>query len=64
MAQQARLSKIEFIKLYSTEEACEKQLFCMKWPDGYKCERCSHTRYSTIKTRKLPLYQWGNFCQG
>jgi len=57
MAQQARLSKIEFIKRFSTEEACEKQLFCMKWPDGYKCEKCNHSRHSTIRTRKLPLYQ-------
>ena len=60
MAQQANLSKIEFIKRFSTEETCEKQLFCMKWPDGYKCERCSNPRYSTIRTRKLPLYQCRN----
>jgi len=57
MAKQPQLSKIEFIKKYSTEEACEKQLFYMKWPDGYKCERCNHIHYFTITSRKLPLYQ-------
>ena len=56
MAQQPRLTKIEFIQKYSTDEACEKQLFSMKWPNGYKCERCGHARYSTITTRRLPLY--------
>ena len=57
MAQQPCLSKIEFIKRFSTEEACEKQLFSLKWPNGYKCEKCNYTRHSTIRTRKLPLYQ-------
>jgi len=57
MAKQAKLSKIEFQQKYSTEEACEKQLFQMKWPQGYRCERCGQERHSTITTRKLPLYQ-------
>ena len=57
MAQQPQLSKIEFMKKYSTEEACEKQLFKMKWPKGYRCEKCSCIRHSTITTRKLRLYQ-------
>ena len=60
MVQQPRLSKIEFIQKFSTEEACEKQLFHMKWPNGYRCEKCGDTRHSTIRTRKLPLYQ----CRG
>ena len=57
MAQQAKLSKIEFQKQFSTEEACEQQLFAMKWPKGYHCERCGCEHYSAITTRKMPLYQ-------
>jgi transposase-like protein len=57
MAKQAKLSKIEFQKRFSTEEACEKQLFKMKWSQGYRCEKCRCVHHSTIKTRKLPLYQ-------
>ena len=57
MGKQAKLSKIEFQKRYSTEEACEQQLFIMKWPQGYRCEKCGCEHRSTIRTRKLPLYQ-------
>jgi transposase-like protein len=57
MALQAKLSKIEFQQKFSTEEACEKQLFQMKWPNGYRCEKCACESHSTITTRNLPLYQ-------
>lgn len=57
MEQQPKLSKIEFQKLFSNDEACEKQLFKQKWPEGYKCERCGNEHHSTITTRNLPLYQ-------
>ena len=57
MAQQVKLSKVEFQKRYSTEEACEQQLYQMKWPQGFTCEKCGCKAHSTIKTRKLPLYQ-------
>lgn len=57
MSQQPKLSKIAFQQAYATDEACEKQLFHMKWPDGYKCERCGCVQHSTITTRNLPLYQ-------
>ena len=57
MAQQAKLSKIEFQKQFSTEEACEQQLFQMKWPKGYLCKKCGCEHYGVTTTRKLPLYQ-------
>ena len=57
MAQQAKLSKIEFIKKFSNEESCEQQLFQIKWPNGYFCEKCGHTHYGIVTTRRLPLYQ-------
>jgi transposase-like protein len=57
MAKQAKLSKVEFQMKFATEEACEQQLFQMKWPNGYRCEKCGGEYNSTITTRNLPLYQ-------
>ena len=57
MAQQPKLTKIAFHEQFASEEACEKQLFKLKWPEGYKCEKCGSTHHSTVTTRRLPLYQ-------
>lgn len=40
----------DFMKAYSTEEACLKYLIKHKWDAGYVCRRCSHTSY--VKGRK------------
>ena len=34
------------------ETACEAHLFQKRWPDGFVCPRCGHTKYYYIKTRK------------
>ena len=39
------------------DQEAYKTLFRFKWPDGFVCPRCSHTRFYRIRTRKLPLYQ-------
>jgi transposase-like protein len=57
MVKQAKFSRVEFQQRFSTEEACEQQLFLMKWPKGYCCEKCGCGHYGTTKTRRLPLYQ-------
>lgn len=57
MAQQEKLSKFEFQKRFASEGACEEQLFRMKWPSGYRCERCGCVHHYTTATRKLTLYQ-------
>ncbi len=31
---------IEFQSKYSTERACERALFQLKWPDGFICPKC------------------------
>jgi Transposase zinc-ribbon domain len=41
--QQKPLSLLQFQKKFDTEKACEKQLFRMRWPEGFKCSRCGHT---------------------
>ncbi|CAM3690942.1 transposase [Cohnella lubricantis] len=43
--------------LYTTEEACVRELFRIKWPDGYRCPICRHSQATVIRTRRLPLYQ-------
>lgn len=46
-----------FCRLYATEEACAKRMFCEKWPSGYRCPVCLHPDFSVIRTRRLPLYE-------
>lgn len=33
----------EFMDRFSTEEACRQYLVEIRWPDGFKCSKCSHT---------------------
>lgn len=39
------------------ESEAYKLLFKYKWPSGFICPRCSHTRYYLIRTRRHPLYE-------
>lgn len=57
MAQQSKLSKIDFMKKFSTHEACETHLFNMKWPEGYICEKCGCKHSYVVSSRALKLYQ-------
>ncbi|WP_199615910.1 transposase [Paenibacillus alkalitolerans] len=45
-----------------SEEDCVGYFFSLKWPDGFRCPQCGHSRHYTIQTRRLPLYQCYN-CQ-
>lgn len=40
-----------------TEEGCAAFLFVLKWPNGFVCPICRHSRAYTISTRRLPLYE-------
>lgn len=46
-----------FLDGFLTEEECIAYLFKIKWPNGFCCPRCGHTRAYTINTRRLPLFQ-------
>ncbi len=35
---------MEFEKRFSTEEKCRKYLYKIRWPDGFKCFKCSHEK--------------------
>lgn len=57
MQYKTNMSLVEFLNKYSTEEACENQLFELKWPSGYKCEKCGCIHFYKISSRRLSLYQ-------
>lgn len=46
-----------FLRLQSSEQACEDYLYHLKWPNGFVCPYCGHGHAYTIHTRKQPLYE-------
>jgi predicted RNA-binding Zn-ribbon protein involved in translation (DUF1610 family) len=50
--QQKPLSLLQFQKKFGTAKACQKQLFRMRWPEGFKCPRCGHTTAYFHSTRR------------
>lgn len=48
---QEGISLHEFFERYGTEKQCEQTLFKVRWPDGFKCEKCCHDSYCYIKSR-------------
>jgi transposase-like protein len=51
--QQKRMSLLEFQDRFSAEESCEEYLFKLRWPEGFRCPRCGHDRYSLVTTRHV-----------
>ncbi|MFD0672006.1 transposase [Cohnella sp. GCM10027633] len=43
--------------LLNSEELCIQALHNVKWPEGFRCPKCSHPQCFTIHTRRLPLYE-------
>ena len=50
---QKGMSMIDFFKQFQNNEACEKHLFKIRWPDGFHCPQCKTNEYYFLKTRKL-----------
>lgn len=50
---QNTVSLIEYQTKYSTKEACEKELYKLKWPNGFKCPYCGCTQHYIINARRL-----------
>ena len=46
-----------FCRLFSTEQSCAKALFRLRWPEGFRCPQCGHSRFYLIRTRHLPLFE-------
>ncbi|WP_334073260.1 MULTISPECIES: IS1595 family transposase [Paenibacillus] len=48
-----------FSSRYNSEQACMEALIAMKWPNGFVCPRCAHTRCSRLTSRRIPLFECG-----
>jgi transposase-like protein len=51
--QQKALSLMQFQKRFGTEKACQKQLFRLRSPEGFRCPRCEHREAYFHRTRHL-----------
>ena len=38
-------NEVEFDRRFFTDQACLEYLFQLRWPDGFVCPQCGHTRY-------------------
>src|SRR5690606_21670377 len=44
---------IEFMAMYGTEDACLDALIAARWPGGFVCPRCAHTKVWRHTNRRL-----------
>lgn len=44
---------IDFMTMYGTEEACFEALISARWPNGFCCPRCAHTKGWRHHNRRL-----------
>lgn len=57
---QRGLSLSEFQRLYGTEEQCEAAMEKARWPDGFRCPRCSGHEHGLVYSHRLKRYQCCN----
>lgn len=46
----------EFQTQFATDEACREYLARCRWPDGFVCPRCNHTRAYVVGSARLWQY--------
>ena len=46
-------SLVQFMDEYGSEEKCTEALFRWRWPNGFVCPRCEHTRHWRHESRAL-----------
>jgi transposase-like protein len=51
------MSLLEFMELYGSEEQCIQALFKQRWPEGFRCPRCSGDQAYRVSTAGRPLFQ-------
>ena len=44
---------MQFQKKFGTEKACQKHLFRLRWPEGFRCPRCQHGEAYFQRSRNL-----------
>lgn len=57
---QAGLSMFEFLERYGSEEQCEEAVFAMRWPQGFRCPRCSGAHSFGFRRGRQPYRE----CRG
>jgi len=50
---QRGMSLTSFMAQYGTEEQCQQALFAWRWPQGFVCPSCGHTKACALKARRL-----------
>ena len=50
---QKGMSLSGFMMHYATEEQCQQALFAWRWPHGFVCPSCGHTKACALKARRL-----------
>ena len=50
---QEGLSLQEFLSQFGSEEQCRNALVHWRWPQGFVCPSCGHSKYCLLKTRNL-----------
>jgi hypothetical protein len=50
---QKGMSLSGFMAQYGTEEQCQQALFAWRWPQGFVCPSCGHTKACALKARRL-----------
>ncbi len=50
---QRGMSLYHLLSQYGTEQQCHATLFRMRWPNGFKCPHCGHSKYCEIRCRKV-----------
>ncbi|MDP4098698.1 transposase [Paenibacillus sp. P96] len=46
-----------FSSRYHNEQVCMEALIVLKWPNGFVCPRCAHTRCSRLTSRRIPMFE-------
>ena len=59
--QQENLSLLALQKKFRTEKACQKHLFELRWPQGYRCPRCQHDQAYFHRPRHLNACKAGGY---
>ncbi|WP_458296144.1 transposase, partial [Paenibacillus jiagnxiensis] len=54
---QAETELQSFSSCYHNEQDCMEALIAMKWPNGFVCPRCAHTRCSRLTSRRIPMFE-------
>ena len=51
--QQKTFTLLQFQRRFGSEKACQRHLFRLRWPRGFRCPRCHHGQASFHSTRRL-----------